>query len=222
MVTYTKTIKAENWGFCGKMNTGKTFEALEIARQLQRITNRPILVFDPNKNSSYTKEFKQISLSNVAMGKMKPLGRYKLSGMNEYDLFFETVLDYVRNTIIVFDDCTSYMTGNVSSKIRQYIITSKNNENDSLFQFHNFEDMGPAILRSLQMLVIKEQSINTVPNKMRNRPKVQILLDEVVAENESRPKNEQWAYRIYDLDADIVYVEKDGRLVPISGKEYFK
>jgi len=219
-----KQINGENWGVCGKMNTGKTHITRELAAQIQARTNKPILVFDHANNPSYEDIVRVIDTDYLVKRKLKPGETYRISGEKDIDYFIMTATDYVRDTIVVLDDCGNYFTGNTTQIQMAFIMASKNNRNDVFYQFHNFNDISPKLCRAFQMLVIKEQAIGTIPDKVPNAPLVQILHDEVQAENDELDPMKIWSYRIYDIGMDYVYWEdpETKKLTGSPGREYFR
>jgi aromatic ring-cleaving dioxygenase len=218
-----KTIAGENIGVCGKMNTGKTYITLELAKQIQNISGKPILVYDHAFNASYAAIENQVTIEDLVNYRLENYEDYRITGHKHIDEFLEICTDQLRNHIILLDDCGNSFDGGLSDIQNTFITASKNNGNDVFFQFHNFNDIGPRLLRSLHMLVIKEQASRTVPDKMINRQQVQVLLDEVVAENDKRDPDKIWAYRIYDIYRDTVFYEnKEGQVIKVAGRDYFK
>jgi hypothetical protein len=216
-----KEIAAENWAVCGKMNTGKTHVALEMAFEIQKESGKPILVFDHNNNESYKEITNTLGIEDLENYVLDDNSTWKISGSSDYDYFLELLTLYVRNTIVLLDDCGNYFTGNLSSVQMNFVTASKNNGNDIFYQFHNFNDIAPKLGRNFQMVILKEQA-GEIPSKVQAHQRLNILHEEIRLENEKRPTKEKWSYRIYDMYSDDVFVERNGILEKHDGSTYFK
>jgi hypothetical protein len=218
-----KNIAGENWGVSGKMNTGKTHTTMEFVMGLQKVCNKPILIFDPIGNTSYHNIGQTITAEQVNQYHLEDGGIYRLTPYREeLDHFYEHITFNIRNIILVLDDVAGYFRGNLNSIQMNFVKQSKNNGIDTFFQFHDIADVAPKLLTSLQMIILKEQNIHTIPIKIPSAAKLQILHDEIVAENDKSPQGELWSYRVYDLYQDLVFLEKEGIMNQLNGREYFK
>lgn len=217
-----KEIAAENWAVCGKMNTGKTHVALEMAYEIQKETGKPILVFDHNNNESYKEIENKLTIDDLEEYVLDDNTIWKISGSSDYEYFLEMLTLVVRNTIVLLDDCGNYFTGNLTSGQMNFVTASKNNGNDIFYQFHNFNDIAPKLCRNFQMVILKEQA-GEIPAKVQNYQRLNILHEEIKLENEKRPTKQKWSYRIYDMYSDDVFMENSlGILEKIEGSTYFK
>lgn len=220
---FGKNIKGENIAVCGKVNTGKTFIAMELAKLLQSISGKPIIVYDHSNNYSYNDIDNVVSIEDLSTFTLEDGETYRISGHQDLDEFLYLATHVFRNYIIMLDDCGNKFDGNLSEIQKTFITSIKNNANDIFYQFHNFDDIGPRLLRTLQMVVVKEQATPEIPKKMVCRDLIQILHDEVVAENDKNPPTKLWAWRIYDIEQDRVFFEdKSGKVKMELGRNYFK
>jgi hypothetical protein len=216
-----KSIPGENWGVCGKMNTGKTHLTMEMALLIQQRSDKPILIFDHANNASYFDIKNILQIEDLEHNVLEEKKIYKISGSQEYELFLECIMLFVRNTIVILDDCGNYMTGNLSDVIMSFVTSPKNNGNDVFYQFHNFNDIAPKLCRNLHIILLKEQSTDEIPHKMPNADNLTILHEHIILENKLRDSEEIWAFRIYDVYRDKVFFEKpDGVMMSLPFRDY--
>lgn len=217
-----KEIAAENWGVCGKQQTGKTHITLEFAREIQKLSHKPILVYDSANNASYKDITNTLDIETLENYALEDDTIWKISGFKDFEYFLEVLTMIVRNTIVVLDDCGRLFRSNLTDIQMEFVTSTKNNGNDVFYQFHNFNDIGPILCRTFQMIILKEQA-GSIPSKVQGYERLNILHNEIMLENEKLPPKRKWAYRVYDIDSDEVYLEDhNGVFTQIEGSTYFK
>lgn len=219
-----KAVQGENWGVFGKMNTGKTHTTLVLGLLLHLLYEKKVIIFDHANNLSYQEYDNEIDLEDLHEIDSYPNGIYKVIGSDDYELFCDIATTHVHHSVIILDDCGNYFQGNLTDIQMKFVKATKNNMNDVFFQCHDVADIAPKLLRSLQMIVIKEQSLPEIPKKQPKAQQLQWLHDEVIAENNKGSKDKLWSFRIYDLNRDQIYTEGDEPYTfeQFDGRDYFK
>jgi hypothetical protein len=215
-----------NTVIAGTINTGKTHQALKFAEEVAtytlpngaRIQNRNIIIVNHTKNRSYQNipiigvEFLmyQLPVQDFPLVQVCPTDK-------EMEMVCIFITQYVRNAVIVFDDCASVFYGNLSDVLKDVVKTPKNNANDMIYQFHSFAEVTPMLLLNSSMTIVKQTLEPKLAAKVPNTEFIRILGQEVRAENKTRPNGQKWATRIFNI-----MDSKVGRMIGNSEWEFFE
>jgi hypothetical protein len=117
----------------------------------QKNPDQRILVIDMNDHNDY----KHIHRINTAMlPRWRGKGVYRIFGEDE-DVIFESIRKYVSNTLIVFEDATSFFEkGQTPRDLKRFLIDTGQRNNDVVFQFHGFSDCPLQLLRKADLYVM--------------------------------------------------------------------
>lgn len=206
-------LKGNTWLVTGSRDVGKTFTAMQLAEEffLSPVCPKSIVVFDHSNNDSYL----QYPLHPLTLPQIPQLDwlaypfRAIVRGDEEqFDEFCHLMTHFSRRTCIVFDDCGIFFEGNLTQERKRILKTPKNNENELIFQGHNYAEMAPRLLRESNMYVIKQTTDDPdeLPDKVIAKKQVRQLMIEVIQENYQRPPKQKWATRIYDTETDEVWL----------------
>lgn len=150
----------------GKRRTGKT----TLGRKLiEKSPHKKIILVDTFEHPDYS-DFKTITtqeLSRVKRGRVRVLYR------SDADL--DAVNEHSNNSLIVFEDCTKYIYGDLTSAIRGIVFDSKQKKNDVLLMYHGFSFIPPKILSNLNYITLFKigENIDRYKSKI---PNYEILL----------------------------------------------
>lgn len=214
-------VKGQNWGVFGMMNTGKTHQTLDVALKLQKKTGKRIIIFDHSSNESYDK-FKNIIPIDYLQYQLPQNVVYKVQS-DDIDTFCQYAVHFLRNSILVIDDSGIFFSAGFPKNRERFIKSAKNNGLDIFYQVHSFREIGPALLENLHMILLKEISNKEIDNRLPWKTKIQWLHEEIVEENNKRPKDQLWSYRIYNVYEDVVFIDDGkGGFKAFQGRDYFK
>lgn len=206
----TETRTADAMIQAGAKNTGKTQATLTIMNTMVVKQGKPVLVLDINGQEQYN-AFQEIRLDDIeffnTLARRSPsqLFRCRIEMESEIDLFFALVHLYVKNAFVVFEDCTSYMSGNLSQPKKTLILNTRNASNDILFNGHSLGDLAPFLLKNCETLLLRQTSDNmdALPPKVPCKRKVMAAMHEIVTENRRLYSGVKYklASRLIDLKA---------------------
>lgn len=218
-----KEIPGENIGVFGITDTGKTHEVMRMCKELLDYKNKKCIVFDHANNRFYKDIANTISLEELEYLDQLDVDYYKVSGSDDWDRFCSIATKHIHNSSIVLDDCGGSFRGNLSDTLYNFVKSCKNNGNDIFYQGHDIQDIAPKLLTSLHMILLKEQSLPYIPKKVPKYMHLQYLLDEIREINNKDPKGKLWAYRIFEISTNNVFVP-DANNEPkfFKGRDYFK
>jgi hypothetical protein len=164
--------KSCNTVVVGTTDTGKTFLTKQFAQTLASRINedgereqfRPIIVLDHSENEQSYSDFPifpieilQYNLDvfeNPEYCKM----RIKVDGDEEgaIDEFFKYIIRFVKNAVLIIDDCGNYFEANLNDIQKRVIKVPKNNGIDMIYQFHLLSEVAKKLLGVTQYFIIKE------------------------------------------------------------------
>lgn len=129
----------------GKRRTGKTTFGRKI---IEHSNMKKILLIDTFEHPDYG-DFKTIDVSMLSRWKN---GRKRILYKTDEDL--EAINQHVQNTLIIFEDCTKYITGDMSAPLRGIIFDSKQKHNDVMLMYHGFSFAPPKILANINYITL--------------------------------------------------------------------
>ncbi|MFC0182494.1 hypothetical protein [Pseudarcicella hirudinis] len=195
------------WYLCGKRGTGKSFEALEIAAFFRERRESPkrTIILDHTQNDDTYGGIDVIQIDDL---------RYLLPGRacvrvqtQDWSRFLDFAFK-IKNASIVIDDATGLWRGNVPDKLISFVGLAKNHRLELIMQFHTIADTAPSILKSCNMLVIK-QTNDSFPIKKSapNSRLIERMILDCGDENSKYDPNRKWATRLVDINEEMVYVK---------------
>jgi hypothetical protein len=145
----------------GKRKTGKTTFGRKIIEGTQ---HKKILVVDTFDHPDY-KDFQTITTAMLPRWKS---GRKRILYRSDEDL--QAINEHVRNTLIVLEDCTKYITGDISAPMKGIIFDSKQKNNDVLLMYHGFSFAPPKLLANVNYITLFKigENIDNYKSKIPN------------------------------------------------------
>jgi hypothetical protein len=120
----------------GRKGVGKSTYLNKVACNYPR--HKKVLIIDVNGSPAYNAhkqiEVKQIKL--VRSGVVKLLGTPSLETL-------KTIADYFRDGLVIFEDCTKYIEGNVHPSIKTFLVDHRMFNCDLIFTFHSLKRVPP-------------------------------------------------------------------------------
>lgn len=198
----------------GAKKTGKTFGTIEIAMDMLTNQRKSVLIYDPNNQSEYDR-FTRIRITGVPkffekynQDKGTPLDKPKLVVCRDAEVreMFDTIFTYVRNAVIVFEDSTPYMAGNLPDYIQRVIFQSRNHGNDLIFNVHSLTEPAPFLFRHTEYIILRQTADNPhkLPTKVPVPFKIKKAMLDIRAENEQLypgPTQPKLARRLINIQA---------------------
>ncbi len=165
-------------------------------------SGKRVLIFDINNQSEYDR-FPCISVDNLPYWRNMEV--VAVREPDRIDEFFDFVHFYIRNTLVVLEDSTSYMMGNFSKSIQRTILNSRNANNDLFFNVHSLGDPGPFLYKHVDWYILRETGDTyPLPNKVRAKAALESAMLQIKEENRrlypdiEGVKTPKLAYRILD------------------------
>lgn len=120
----------------GRKGVGKSTYLAKIAAQYPK--HQKVLIFDVNGSPAYnayqTIEPKQIKL--LKQGAVRILGVPTTETL-------KTAAEHFRGGLVIFEDCTKYVEGNVHPSIKTFLVDHRMYQCDLIFTFHSIKRVPP-------------------------------------------------------------------------------
>lgn len=84
--------------------------------------------------------------------------------LNEY---FELFRTYARNTVLVLEDASRYLEGNLPPMLKRIVFDTKQTNVDSFMVFHSLADVPPKLARNCNFLILHKTADTSVPEKFK-------------------------------------------------------
>lgn len=201
--------KGNVWFVCGRRDTGKSHESLEIATYFRERPNSPkrTVIIDHTDNNDTYGHIKKIDLSDLdfALPQRGIVRVGKKDRITPFDWkLCEQKIMNLHNCTVVFDDVTSTFSGTVSENILTFCGLAKNQRLEIIFQFHTVSDTAPKLLRASNMLLIK-QTQDVIPLK-KSCPDAVLLANLLTKTKELNNKDmsHKWNTFLFDRDEETV------------------
>lgn len=146
----------------GRKFTGKSTLLAKIASSYPK-TNK-VLIIDVNGSPAYNK-YKSINLNQV---KLLRTGVVKLIGTPD-DEALKTIAKDFRGGLVIFEDCTKYITGNVKPEIRTFLVDHRMWQCDLIFTFHSLKMIPPFFWQMISYITLLKTQENFINATNRNR-----------------------------------------------------
>ncbi|GEM_PF-1093862 len=189
----------------GAKKTGKTQGSINIQVDMWKRQGKPVLVFDIGSQSEYDKYVPITQAEIKGFNILADRQRYPFfvcRDCEDIDSFFTLVNQWIRNTLVVFEDATSYMGGNLSNAVERLILNSRNLCNDYLFNLHSLAEPAPFLFRHSEYIILRKTSDVKLPSKVPVPHKIEKAMAELKKENEllyPDPKQPKLAFRVIDI-----------------------
>ncbi|MEZ5047486.1 MAG: hypothetical protein R2831_10895 [Chitinophagaceae bacterium] len=131
----------------GARNTGKTTFGKQL---VDASMHKKILVVDTFEHPSYS-EYETIQTEMLPRWKR---GRKRIVLNSDVDEDMNTIATCVSNTLVIFEDCTKYIVGDLTRPIRSIIFDSKQKNNDLIFMYHGFSFIPPKVLSNANSITL--------------------------------------------------------------------
>ncbi|GHU85368.1 hypothetical protein FACS1894153_0430 [Bacteroidia bacterium] len=131
----------------GRSGTGKSYYTINtlIPQYLHSHPTQRVIIFDFNEHWMYS-HITKITLDMLPRWRKRG-GIFRICGAAEKKVF-EYINKYMRNSLILIEDATSFFDKGVSpDDIKKSVVDAKQKNNDFIFQFHGFASAPPLILR---------------------------------------------------------------------------
>jgi hypothetical protein len=220
----------------GTNNTGKTYTVIQYAEFLaSRKVNgvwrqvRPIIVLDHASNHKSFKEFLVVPME-LLQYRLNVVENPHLSKVrvcikkSQIEEFCNYLIHFQRDTVVIFDDIGGYFTGNMTEAKIDFLGTPKNNGNDYIHVFHNWRAPAKKLLSVCSVIIIKQDyeamgRVDGLPFPQQ----VEVLQEEIIAENKLRPSGRKFATRILDvMDYKVTVMDFNNQFHTYDGDEYFQ
>lgn len=185
----------------GKRNTGKTYMTEGIIADFYR-HGRRVIIFDINNQSEYDK-FSDLTVDEIPY--WREIEIVKVREPDRVNDFFDNVHFYVRNALVILEDSTSYVMGNIHKSIQRLVLNTRNANNELYFNVHSLSDPGPFLYKHVDWYILRETGDEfPLDNKVRAKGRVERAMREIKAENKrlypdvAGRKTTKRAYRILD------------------------
>lgn len=170
----------------GAKKTGKTQATLNMAVDMWKRQRKPCIVFDVGNQSEYD-DFIPLSTDNMAyfddLAEKALYPFFVVRELDAFDSFFLAVVNWVRNTFVIFEDATSYMVGNLPEPQRRLVLYSRNHCNDYLFNLHSLAEPAPFLYRHAEYIILRRTSDVKLPSKVPVPHKILQAMQEIAEEN---------------------------------------
>lgn len=173
----------------GAKRTGKTTETLSMIADMYTRQGKPTLVFDIGNQSDFD-EFISLKLDEVehfnAIASSNHGFPFFRCNTIDIDTFFERVNRYVKNSNVVFEDSTSYMSSNLTGPKKRLVLNSRNLSNEYFFNLHSLGAASPDLYRYSEYMLLRQTNDdpNHLPAKLSSaRPRIRQAMLDIRAEN---------------------------------------
>lgn len=145
----------------GRKHTGKSTLTAGVVQDYPN--DQKALVLDVNRSPAYDR-YPEIQLNQV---KALKRGKVRLVGTPDEEAL-KTIAEHFRGGLIVFEDCTKYISGNVRPEIKTFLVDHRMYNCDLIFTFHSLVMVPPFFWQMTSYLtLLKTQDV--LDNKYRSR-----------------------------------------------------
>jgi hypothetical protein len=129
----------------GRRKCGKTVFGRKI---IDTSKFNKILVVDTFEHPDYS-DFQTITADMLPRWKS---GKKRILYRTDEDM--QAINEHVKNTLIVMEDCTKYITGDMSKPVKGIVFDSKQKNNDVLLMYHGFSFAPPKLLANVNYITL--------------------------------------------------------------------
>ena len=145
----------------GRKGVGKSTELNKIARAYP--TAKKVLIIDVNGSPAYN-EHQQIEVKQI---KLVRQGVVKLLGTPTKETL-KIIAEHFRNGLVIFEDCTKYISGNVDPSIKTFLVDHRMYNCDLIFTFHSIKMVPPFFWQMISYCTLFKTA-ETFDNSYKNR-----------------------------------------------------
>lgn len=183
---------------------GRTGKSVLLKKMMDEVAKKRLVLFVYAGFDSIGRRMKHLDIKNPDALKGKKTGIYainaftcdikilkkenildehgnKLEGkdkMVKVNIFY-FIMEYVRNSLIVFDDPKSYVSDNIDVWLKLFLIGRGHKMLDSIFVYHSFLAVAPQIYNYWEKIILFRTSdnVNRIPNKIPFEEQVKQVID---------------------------------------------
>lgn len=137
----------------GRKHTGKSTKLAKIAKRYP--ANGKVLILDVNASPAYN-DFPETSIDKV---KHLRSGVVKLVGTPDEKALKEIAASF-RDGLVIFEDCTKYISGNVRPEVRAFLVDHRMMRCDLIFTFHSLKRVPPQFWEMISYITILKTQEN--------------------------------------------------------------
>jgi len=146
----------------GRKGTGKSTKLAKIA--LDYPATSKVLVIDVNGSPVYN-QFKEIQVKDI---KRVRSGIVRLLGTPN-DETLRTIAQEFRGGLIIFEDCTKYIEGNIRPEMKTFLVDHRMFQCDLIFTFHSLKRVPPFFWEMVSYVTLLKTQETFEPGTYRNR-----------------------------------------------------
>lgn len=145
----------------GRKAQGKSTKIRQIVDRYP--SDKRVLIVDVNNSPAY-QDIPRMEVRHVRHWRK---GVYKINNRDKSAMLWE-ILEYVRNALVVFEDCTKYIKGNVGEEVISFLVDQRMYNLDLLFTFHSVKRIPPQFWEMTNYLVLFKTNENIDTPRNRN------------------------------------------------------
>lgn len=142
--------------FVGRKGVGKTTKALELAFAMAKASNRSVIVLDDMVHPAYA-SFDKITQSELPNWN----GTKCVCLFDDLDSVLNDLTEYKANAVVVLEDCSRFISANISQAVKAFIINHRKLNFDVFFMFHFLNDVPPYICKQYSKMLLFKTGDNT-------------------------------------------------------------
>ncbi|MBD1364388.1 hypothetical protein IDJ77_11265 [Mucilaginibacter sp. ZT4R22] len=120
----------------GRKGTGKSTKLAKVAASYP--ADSKVLIIDVNRSPAYN-QFKEVTIDEM---KRLKKGVVRLVGTPSNETLI-AIATHFRGGLVVFEDCTKYIEGNVRPEIKTFLVDHRMFQCDLIFTFHALRFVPP-------------------------------------------------------------------------------
>ncbi|RFZ84775.1 hypothetical protein DYU05_03985 [Mucilaginibacter terrenus] len=146
----------------GRKGTGKSTKLAKIASAYP--ADSKVLIIDVNGSPAYN-QFKEITINQV---KLLRKGVVRLLGTPSTETLLIIARDF-RDGLVIFEDCTKYIEGNVRPEIKTFLVDHRMFRVDLIFTFHSLKRVPPFFWEMISYVTLLKTQETFSQGMYRNR-----------------------------------------------------
>lgn len=145
----------------GQKGVGKSTYLAQLAAKYDR--SLKVLIIDVNGSPAYSlvERIEPYQIKGVKRGVVKLLGTPTKQTL-------KLISDYWRDGLVIFEDCTKYISGNVDPEVKAFLVDHRMFNCDLIFTFHSLKRVPPFFWEMIAFTVLF-RTAETFGNAYKNR-----------------------------------------------------
>lgn len=90
---------------------------------------------------------------------------------------FDLLAEYLRNTLVIFEDSTRYLEGRLQESVRNFVLDTKQKNLNLVFVFHSLSDVPPRLIKYSQSITMFKTLDGSVDRNKYSNPQIQTMFD---------------------------------------------